>query len=131
MILDSSAILAVLLHEPDSRKYAEAIESSEVRRISAPTYVELSIVVESQNGLAGVHHLDHFIRHAGIVVEPFTANHAYIARRAWSTYGRGKHPAQLNFGDCFSYALAKSLDEPLLFKGGDFSQTDVEPAIQP
>jgi ribonuclease VapC len=131
MILDSSAVLAILFHESDAKRYADAIEATEVRRISAPTYVELSIVVESQNGPSGLHDLEHFIRQAAIVVEPFTAEQAHLAQRGWSNYGRGQHPAKLNFGDCFSYALAKSLDEPLLFKGGDFSKTDVEPAIRP
>lgn len=131
MIVDSSAVLAILFHEPDARKYADAIEASDIRRLSAPTYVELSIVVETQNGPSGIHDLEYFVRQAAIVIEPFTSEQAYLAQRAWSIYGRGKHRARLNFGDCFSYALAKSLDEPLLFKGDDFSHTDIEPAIRP
>jgi len=131
MILDSSAVLAILFREPDAKQYADAIERAEVRRMSAPTYVELSIVVDAANGPSGIPDLDHFVRQAGIAIEPFTAEQAYLAQRGWSIYGRGKHPARLNFGDCFSYALAKSLDEPLLFKGSDFSQTDVESAIRP
>ena len=131
MILDSSAVLVILFHEPNAKSYADAIEDNPVRRISAATLLELSIVVESQNGASGLHDLEHFIRQAEIVIEPFTAEQAFLAQRAWSLYGRGKHPAKLNFGDCFSYALAKSLDEPLLFKGSDFSLTDIEPAIQP
>ena len=131
MILDSSAVLAILFHESDAKQHADAIEKAEVRRISAPTYVELSIVVDAANGPSGIPDLDHFVRQASIAIEPFTAEQAYLAQRCWSIYGEGKHPAKLNFGDCFSYALAKSLNEPLLFKGGDFSQTDIEPAIHP
>lgn len=129
MILDSSAVLAILFQESDSRLYAEAIEAGPIRRLSAPTYVELSIVVDAQNGSAGLNDLEHFVREAKIAIEPFTLDQAYIAQRAWSVYGRGKHPARLNFGDCFSYALAKSLNEPLLFKGSDFAKTDIQPAI--
>lgn len=85
----------------------------------------------NQLGDAGIQLLDEFVRDVGIKIEPVTEEQAYIARRAWAEYGKGRHPARLNFGDCFSYALAKSLDEPLLFKGSDFSQTDIEAAIQP
>jgi ribonuclease VapC len=131
MILDSSAVLAILFRESDASHYADVIEAAAVRRISAPTYVELSIVVESQVGPSGLQDLEYFIRQASILIEPFTPEQAYLAQRGWSKYGRGQHPAKLNFGDCFSYALAKSLDEPLLFKGGDFAQTDIEPAILP
>jgi len=129
MIFDSSAVLAILFHEPDGGIFAEAISSAELRRVSAATYVELSIVVDAQDGSSGIHDLEQFFRQAEIVIEPFTVEQAYIAQRAWSIYGRGKHPARLNFGDCFSYALAKALDEPLLFKGTDFSKTDIQSAV--
>lgn len=129
MILDSSAVLAILLGEADAQVYAAAVEAAPVCRISAPTYVELSIVIEAQDGKAGLHDLEEFLREAAIGIEAFTVEQAYIAQRAWVVYGRGKHAARLNFGDCFSYALAKALDEPLLFKGADFAKTDIQPAV--
>ena len=116
MIVDSSAVLAILLQEPEKDAFAAAIQAAEICRLSAATFVEVSIVIESQT--------------AEIVIEPFTADQAYRAGRAWSEYGKGRHKAALNFGDCFSYALAKSLDEPLLFKGDDLPMTDIEPAIR-
>jgi len=131
MILDSSAILAVLLQEPKKDEFVAAIEGAEICRLSAATLVEVSIVIESQTGEAGVNRLQEFIRRADVVIEPFTEDQAHLAVRAWSEYGKGRHKAALNFGDCFPYALAKSLDEPLLFKGDDFSKTDIEPALRP
>jgi ribonuclease VapC len=130
VIVDSSAVLAILLQEPEKDAFAAAIQTAEICRLSAATFFEVSIVIESQTGDAGVNRLQEFVRRAEIVIEPFTADQAYRAGRAWSEYGKGRHKAALNFGDCFSYALAKSLDEPLLFKGDDFSMTDIEPAIR-
>jgi ribonuclease VapC len=129
MIIDSSAILAILFDESDSSRYANAIVSAETCRVSAATFIESSIVIDAQNGKAGLHDLDEFLREADILIEPVTVEQARIAQRAWVLFGRGKHPARLNFGDCFSYALAKALDEPLLFKGSDFARTDIQPAI--
>ncbi len=131
MILDASAVLAMLRRESGYEAFANAAGRADVCRVSAATFVEISIVAFNQLGDAGVQLLDEFVREVGIRIEPVTEEQAYIARRAWTEYGKGRHPARLNFGDCFSYALAKSLDEPLLFKGSGFSQTDVEPAIQP
>lgn len=131
MILDASAVLAMLRREPGYEAFASVTGKAEVCRLSAATFVEISIVALSQLGDTGSQLLDEFVREVGIRIEQVTEEQAYVARRAWAEYGKGRHPARLNFGDCFSYALAKSLNEPLLFKGSDFSQTDVEPAILP
>jgi ribonuclease VapC len=125
VIIDTSAIIAVLFNEHDAEFYARAIARSESRRISAATFVETSIVVETQTRTSGSRQLDAFLRQAHIVIEAVTEEHAHIARHAFTNYGKGRHPAGLNYGDCFSYALAKASGEPLLFKGKDFSKTDV------
>ncbi len=126
MIVDSSAILAILFNEPDATVYATAIASAQSCRISAANCVEAAVVIESQSPAAGARQFDTFMRRAGITVEPVTEDHALLARQAYSDFGKGRHPAGLNFGDCFSYALAMATGEPLLFKGNDFSQTDVK-----
>ena len=130
MIVDSSAIIAILFGEPDAAFYANAIASASAApqgvSISAVTYVEAAVVVESQISAAGGQQFDAFMRRAGIAVEAVTEQHALLARQAYADFGKGRHPAGLNFGDCFSYALAKASREPLLFKGKDFSQTDIE-----
>src|SRR6267143_1505860 len=95
------------------------------KQTSAASFVEVSVVVESQTGDAGSRQWDSFLRAAGISIEPVTEEHAYAARQAWSDFGKGRHPAGLNFGDCFSYALAKVSGEPLLFKGQDFRRTGI------
>ena len=125
MILDTSALLAVLFGEKDAETYAQAISQAEVCRISAATFVEVSVVVESQTGDAGSRQWDSFFRTAGITIEPVTEEQAHAARQAWSDFGKSRHPAGLNFGDCFSYALAKVSGEPLLFKGQDFRKTGI------
>jgi ribonuclease VapC len=107
VILDSSALLAVLFHDTDGGKFAEIIRQAESCRISAATFVELCIVIEAASGSAGIVDCDTFFRGVGIRIEPFTEEQAYAARQAFSDYGKGRHPASLNFGDCFSYALAK------------------------
>ncbi len=129
MIVDTSALLAVLFGEKDAENYARAISEADVCRISAATFVEVSVVVESQTGDAGSRQWDSFFRTAGISIEPVTEEHAYAARQAWSDFGKGRHPAGLNFGDCFSHALAKVSGEPLLFKGQDFRKTGIPPAL--
>jgi ribonuclease VapC len=128
VIVDTSALLAVLFGEKDAQNYARAISEADVCRISAATFVEVSVVVESQTGDAGSRQWDSFFRTAGISIEPVTEEHAHAARQAWSDFGKGRHPAGLNFGDCFSYALAKVSGEPLLFKGQDFRKTGI-PAV--
>lgn len=129
MIIDSSAILAVLFDEPDAAVYASAIASASSCRISAANYVETAVVVESQSPAAGGRQFDTFMRRAGIAIGPVTEEQALLARQAYADFGKGRHPAGLNFEDCFSYALAKAVREPLLFKGNDFSRTDVEVAL--
>ena len=128
MIVDSSAALAVVLDEPESDAFSEAINQAERCLISSVSYLESSMVVASRRGVAFFDELDAFLKTAGIDIAPFTMEHARIARRAFANYGKGSHPAGLNFGDCASYALAIIEGEPLLYKGSDFSKTDVEPA---
>ncbi len=129
MIVDTSALLAILFGEKDAETYARAISEAEVCLISAATFVEVSIVVESETGDAGSRQWDSFLRTASMRVEPVTEEQAHAARQAWSDFGKGRHPAGLNFGDCFPYALAKISGEPLLFKGQDFRKTDIPAAL--
>lgn len=129
MIVDTSALLAILFGEAGAELYALAISSAESCRISAATFVEVSAVVESQSGDGGSRQWDAFFRRAGLVIEPVTEEQAQAARDAWSDFGKGRHAAGLNFGDCFSYALAKVSGEPLLFKGDDFRRTDIRAAM--
>ena len=129
MIVDSSAILAILFAEPDASLFAKAMSEADSCKISAATFVEVAVVVEAQTKDRGGRQLDAFLRRAGFVVEPVTEEQAHLARQAYSEFGKGRHPAGLNFGDCFSYALAKASGEALLFKGGDFSKTDIVSAL--
>lgn len=125
MIIDSSAILTILFAEPDAAVFAKAMSEADACKISAATFVEVAVVVEAQTQDRGSRQLDAFLRRAGFVIEPVTEEQAHLARQAYSDFGKGRHPAGLNFGDCFSYALAKASGEALLFKGGDFSKTDI------
>ena len=129
MIVDTSALLAVLQNEPERRAFTEAIEAAESRSLSTGTLLECSMVIEARFGTEGQHSLDLFLTRAGIEAVPFDSNQLRVARHAFRTYGKGRHKAALNFGDCFAYALAKTRDERLLFKGDDFANTDVRPAI--
>jgi ribonuclease VapC len=126
MVLDTSAILAILQDEPERRRFNEAIEAAETRSLSTASFVECSMILESRYGADGVRDLDLFIAKAQVSLVPVDEEQADLARRTFRKYGKGRHPASLNFGDCFSYALARALDEPLLFKGNDFPQTDVK-----
>ena len=128
MIVDSSAILAVLCGEPDAERYETAIAQALDCRMSVANLLEVFIVVESRGGAAAGHECDAFLEEAGIESVPVTSEHAEVARRAWRRFGKGNHPAGLNFGDCFAYALARTAGEPLLFKGEDFTRTDIEAA---
>lgn len=128
MIVDSSAVLAILFDESDSRRHAEAIMLASPCRMSVANALEATMVLESRGGQTAGHELDSLLRRSGIELEPVTVRHLEIARAAWRRYGKGNHPAALNFGDCFAYALAKTEGEPLLFKGEDFSRTDIEAA---
>ena len=129
MIIDTSAILAILFSEEDMQLYAVAIAKASTRRMSAGNLLEASIVVEGRVESSGVARLDALLERAAIEVVPVTVEQSYAARRAWSRYGRGNHPARLNYGDCFAYGLAETTGEPLLFKGDDFSQTNIESAL--
>ena len=129
MVLDTSAILAILQDEPERRAFNEAIEAASERRLSAATFVELSIVIAARFGPEGIRDLDLFLATAAIELLPFDTDQAQLARAAFSRFGKGRHPAGLNVGDCFAYALASAYDEPLLFKGNDFLLTDLRSAI--
>ena len=126
MVIDSSAIIAILCNEPERYDFNRKIEADSRRLISAASVFETSIVLETRYGEEAYRELDFFILKATIKIHPFDAEQLEIARRAYRQYGKGRHPASLNYGDCFSYALAKQTGEPLLFKGNDFSQTDIE-----
>lgn len=126
MVIDTSALLAILQNEPERRPFNEEIEAANSRLLSAATYVECSMIVESRYGAEGVRDLDHFIARAQITIVPVDAEQARIARDAFRRYGKGRHRAGLNFGDCFSYALTRVMDEPLLVKGTDFPHTDID-----
>ncbi len=125
MVIDSSALVAILLGEPESESFIDAVVGAEVVRISAATFVETSMILESRRGAAGILLLDRWIDDAGIEVVAVDAAQARVARQAFSDFGKGRHQAGLNFGDCFSYALARRLGEPLLAKGDDLPRTDV------
>ena len=129
MILDTSPLIAILAGELDAELYIQAISRAPGCRISAGNFIELSIVVESQFAAEVLRQCDALFRRVGIVIEPVTVEHAHLARQAFHDFGKGRHPAGLNFGDCFAYALAKQTGEPLLFKGNDFRQTDVISAL--
>lgn len=129
MILDSSAVLAILFGESDAARFAKAIGDAGSCRMSAASYVEVAAVVESQTQSKGSKQFDAFLRRARVTIEPVTEEQAHIARQAYADFGKGRHPAGLNFGDCFSYALAKATGEKLLFKGNDFSKTDLPAAL--
>ena len=130
MIIDSSALVAILRAETEAPALAAAIRDATDRRLSAANYLEASIVVDSQRNSRASRRFDQLIEEAGIVIEPVDEHQVRIAREAYRDYGRGSgHPARLNFGDCFAYALARSRREPLLFKGDDFIHTDIMPAI--
>jgi len=128
MIVDTSVIIAILRDESDARAMTKSLEGAAARRISAANYVEAAIVTDSNRDPVLSRKLDDLLRDGSITIEPITANQARIAREAYRDFGKGRHRAGLNFGDCFAYALAKEMDEPLLFKGDDFRHTDVEPA---
>ena len=126
MIVDSSALIAILRDEPEAADCARVIDEHPVRRISAASFVETAIVIDGSRDPIASRRFDDFIREAELTVEPVTAEQAHIAREAYRDFGKGSgHKARLNFGDCFAYALAKALNEPLLFKGNDFSHTDI------
>jgi ribonuclease VapC len=131
MVVDTSALVAILLREPDSEQFDRALAQASVRLISAVTRVEISMVMEGRKREAGRADLDALLRESPIETTAVTPQQAEIAIDAFRRYGKGRHPARLNIGDCFAYALAKAIDLPLLFKGDDFARTDIRPALTP
>jgi ribonuclease VapC len=129
MVLDTSALLAILQDEPERRAFNEAIKAAGSRLLSVASYVETSMVIESRHGAEGLRDLDLVVDRAQIELVAVDVEQGRAACRAFSRFGKGRHPAGLNFGDCFAYALASTRAEPLLFKGDDFSATDVTPAV--
>ena len=131
MILDASAVIAILRDEPEAARFAQAIQDAGRRRISAVNYVEAAAVIDGSRDPVASRRFDDLLREAGVTVEPVTQVQAKIARDAYRDFGKGSgHPARLNFGDCFAYALARAMGEPLLFKGGDFPHTDIASALE-
>jgi ribonuclease VapC len=130
MIVDTSALIAIIKGEPEAEAMAIAMEAADVLRISAGTYLEAAIVTDGYRNPKLSSRLDEIVGHAKVVIEPVTIEQARIARQAYRDYGKGSgHPANLNFGDCFSYALARDKREPLLYKGDDFVHTDLRGAV--
>lgn len=127
MILDTSAVIAILAGEPDAAHYAQLIETDPTPRIGTPALLEASIVLTRWFGEAAESALDAFVRESGCEIVPFDFPQVRAAQEAYRRFGKGRHPAGLNFGDCMSYALARVCDEPLLFKGEDFGRTDIQP----
>lgn len=130
MVIDTSALVAILRNEAERRSFVEAIEAADTRRISVASFVEISIVIGAKHGDEGLRDLDRFIARAGIEVVSVDAEQGQAARDAFWRFGKGRHQAGLNYGDCFSYALAAVLGEPLLAKGNDFVHTDVRMAVK-
>lgn len=129
MIVDTSAIIAILRDEPEAESFARIIERARFRRVSAANYLEAALVIDASRSPIASRKFDDFFREASFAVEAVTAEQAQIAREAYRDFGKTSgHPAKLNLGDCFAYALAKVMREPLLFKGQDFSHTDVASA---
>ena len=129
IVVDASALIAILDREPDAALYAEAIAETDSPLISAATLLELHIVMLNRHGGRAGQLVDRLIQDAGFQIEHFTAQHLELARQAYARYGKGRNSAGLNYGDCFSYALAKATGLPLLFKGSDFSKTDLVAAL--
>jgi ribonuclease VapC len=125
MVIDTSAVVAILADEPERARFVQMIAADEVRLLSAVSRVECTCVIEGRKRAAGRAELDLFLREAAIEIAPVTADQAEIACDAFRRFGRGRHPAGLNIGDTFAYALARATGEPLLFKGDDFSRTDI------
>jgi ribonuclease VapC len=125
MVIDTSAIVAIALGEPEAPLFEQHIADDPIRLISAATVLEAAMVIETRLGEAGGSELDLWLHRIGVEIVAVEPEHADQARRAWRRYGKGRHPAGLNFGDCFSYALALLTGEALLFKGNDFPLTDI------
>lgn len=130
MVLDTSAVVALLLREPEAPQFLELLQNADALAIGTPTLLECELVITTLLGAEGLLRLDELVMALGVEVLPFGERELAVARVASRTYGKGRHPAGLNFGDCFSYAIAIARNEALLFKGHDFAQTDVRPAAQ-
>jgi ribonuclease VapC len=130
MVVDSSAVVAILRQEPDARRFALALAQAPDRWMSAASLVEAALVIEGRFGERGARELDALLGRSRVEFIAFDDAQAILARDAFRRFGRGRHPAGLNFGDCLAYALAKHLGEPLLFKGDDFTRTDITPALR-
>ena len=127
IVVDTSAFVAILAQEPDEARFARALGDADARVMSAGNYIECAIVAERR--FQGRADLDEWLIRRHVEVVPVDLGHARLAADAFARFGKGRHPAALNYGDCFAYALAKSLNAPLLYKGGDFARTDVAPAL--
>jgi ribonuclease VapC len=131
MIIDSSALLAILRNEPEAERCARAMEKAAIRRISAANFLEAAIIIDASRDPIASRRFDDLLQEAAVAIEPVTEAQAKIARTAYRDFGKGSgHRARLNFGDCFAYALAKATREPLLFKGNDFWHTDIVAALR-
>jgi len=130
VIVDSSALLAVVFREQDARRYAEALAEAAQLRMSAMTWFEAAMAMDRRGDAVARSRFDSFIEEFGIRIESVSFEHAKHARAAWRQFGKGQHKARLNFGDCLAYGFAKAMGEPLLFKGDDFAQADIEPALK-
>lgn len=130
LVVDTSALIALLRAEPDARRYADAIADASSRHLSAANYVEAAVVIDASRDPIASRRFDDLMREAAFAIEPVTEEQAKIARDAYRDFGKGSgHPAQLNFGDCFAYALSRATGRKLLFKGQDFAHTDIVPAL--
>jgi ribonuclease VapC len=129
MVVDTSALVAIVFDEADADRFAQALAEASRALMSAVTRVELSFVVEGRKGSSGRAGLENFLRQSRIEIVAVSLSQAELAIEAFRRFGRGRHRAALNIGDCFSYALARATDLPLLFKGNDFAQTDIRPAL--
>jgi ribonuclease VapC len=129
MVIDSSALIAILRGEPEEQAFRSALKLASTRLLSASTRVEIGIVALGLAGEVGLNQADALLETLRVETVPLSADHARLAIDAFRRFGKGRHPAGIDFGDCFSYALAKATGEPLLFKGDDFSQTDIKPAV--
>jgi ribonuclease VapC len=131
MVIDTSAIAAIFFAEPERQTFLDAITAAGSRLISAVSVVETGIVLEGRQGEAAGREFDWFVVRANLQIVSVDAEQADLARSAWRKYGKGRHPAGLNFGDCFAYALAKTCGEPILAKGTDFTRTDIDVCLAP
>ena len=131
MVIDTSALLAVLYQEDDAHQFAEAMATAPICRMSAANFLEAAINIDAYGDAEASRQLDNFVHQANIQISPVTLTQAQIARQAYQDFGKGRHQAKLNFGDCFAYALSKETGEPLLFKGNDFNSTDIEAYTHP